>query len=96
MEGSGGGSGSSSPLTEKRRAGIAKVKELWRQKKGGGKVDKKAWSIFLSSGRSFEELFIDSDSDSEDDEKNENDNNARHHRHRRHDDDQYFPPPSDS
>ena len=49
-------------MTEKRRAGIAKVKELWRQKGKGGNVDKKAWTIFLSSGRSFEELFLLGDS----------------------------------
>jgi hypothetical protein len=53
------GGGMGSPvMTEKRRAGIAKVKELWRQKGKGGNVDKKAWTIFLSSGRSFEELFL--------------------------------------
>lgn len=62
-----------SPMTEKRRAGIAKVKELWRQKGKGGNVDKKAWTIFLSSGRSFEELFLGDSSDSSSDDNSHHD-----------------------
>jgi hypothetical protein len=67
------GGGMGSPMTEKRRAGIAKVKELWRQKGKGGNVDKKAWTIFLSSGRSFEELFLGDSSDSSSDDNSHHD-----------------------